>query len=233
MGPQQRVPLFINRFCLSPRTAVGVQTVRLLGPHEDWLHFHWWSNELRQLDTRSILFENAVLSRYSFLHNSRFVRLCEWAGISSWIGNDLRPAIAKRLTDQCHERVSSVYVAPLGEWDARRCLKLVDLVGVPFVLHLWDVLEGDVTTGALRQLIDRAEHVFCVSEPLLRDVSAICSKAELLCFSRDATPLAATAPAPGPLRMVMHGNISSYPEGLDDLDHALALLEANGVKYVI
>ena len=56
MGSNHRVPLFINRFSLSPRTAIGVQTLRLMDPHQDWLHFHWWSNSLKQLDPRSVLF---------------------------------------------------------------------------------------------------------------------------------------------------------------------------------
>jgi hypothetical protein len=149
MGSRNRVPLFINRFSLSPRTAIGVQTLRLIDPHQDWLHFHWWSNSLKQMDPRSVLFENTVLSRYSFLHNPKFLRLCERVGISSWVGSDLRPSLAKRLTEQYQERVSSTYVAPLSESDATRCLELTNLVGAPFVLHLWDVLEGDVASGAL------------------------------------------------------------------------------------
>ena len=148
MNSQNRVPLFINRFSLSPRTSVGVQTLRLIGPHQDWLHFHWWSNSLKQLDERSVLFENSVLSRYAFLHNPMVLRLCERLRISSWSGSDLRPALAQSLTDQYRGRVSSAYVAPLGEADATRCLELVNLVAAPFVLHLWDVLDGDVTMGA-------------------------------------------------------------------------------------
>ena len=97
MGSNHRVPLFINRFSLSPRTAIGVQTLRLMDPHQDWLHFHWWSNSLKQLDPRSVLFENSVLSRYSFLHDPKLLRVCEWLGISSWSGSDLRPGLAKRL----------------------------------------------------------------------------------------------------------------------------------------
>jgi len=233
MGSGNRVPLFINRFCLSPRTAIGVQTVRLLGPNQDWLHFHWWSNSFKQMDARSVLFENTVLSRYSFLHDSKLLRLCERVGISSWVGSDLRPALAKRLTEQYHERVSSTYVAPLSESDATRCLELTNLVGAPFVLHLWDVLQGDVASGALRELIDRAERVFCVSEPLLHDVSLIRGDAELLTFSRDASEETALPPGQGPLRVVMHGNISSYAEGLDDLDQAISLLEPKGFKVEI
>ena len=229
MDSVTKVPLFINRFSLSPRTAIGVQTVRLMGPHEDWLHFHWWSNSLRQLDRRSILFENMILSRFSFLHDPRLMRMCERMGIGSWIGSDLRPEYAKRLTTEYQDRVSSTYLAPLDEADATRCLKLANLVGAPFVLHLWDVLDGDVHTGALRELIDRAERVFCVSDPLVRDVSSIRSDVELLSFSRDASPVYAAGPGKGPLKIVMHGNISSYAEGLDDLDQALELVRSAGM----
>jgi hypothetical protein len=56
MGLENRVPLFINRYSLSPRTAIGVQTLRLLGPHQDWLHFHWWSSSFQRPDPRSVLF---------------------------------------------------------------------------------------------------------------------------------------------------------------------------------
>src|ERR1035438_8601932 len=144
MSSNHRIPLFINRFSLSPRTAIGVQTLRLMDPYQDCLHFHWWSSSLKEMDPRSVLFENSVLSRYSFLHDPKLVRVCEWLGISSWSGSDLRPARARCLVNQYRERVSSAYVAPLSETDATRCLKLAKLVGVPFVLHLWDVLEGDV-----------------------------------------------------------------------------------------
>jgi glycosyltransferase involved in cell wall biosynthesis len=228
-----RVPLFINRFSLSPRTAVGVQTLRLMRPHRDWLHFHWWSSSLRQLDPRSILFENAVLSRYSFLHNPALMKMCEKLGISCWSGDDLRPALSKRLISEYRDRVSSAYLAPLDESDAGRCLELVDLVGAPFVLHLWDLLEGDILHGALRELVERADSVFCVSQPLLNDVSRIRSDAELLSFSRDASPFATKPREDGPLKVVMHGNISSYTEGLEDLDEAIALLEPTGLKVEV
>jgi glycosyltransferase involved in cell wall biosynthesis len=233
MSSNHRIPLFINRFSLSPRTAIGVQTLRLMDPYQDCLHFHWWSSSLKEMDPRSVLFENSVLSRYSFLHDPKLVRVCEWLGISSWSGSDLRPARARRLVNQYRERVSSAYVAPLSETDATRCLKLAKLVGVPFVLHLWDVLDGDVSSGALRELVDRAEKVFCVSQPLLDDVSLIRSDAELLSFSRDAALVKATARDRGPLKIVMHGNVSSYAEGLDDLDQAVALLERRGLKVKV
>jgi Glycosyl transferases group 1 len=233
MSLDNRVPLFINRFSLSPRTAIGVQTLRLLGPHEDWLHFHWWSNSLKKVDERSFLFENTVLSRYSFLHNPRLMRLCERLGISAWTGSDLRPSLAKRLTADYRDRVSSTYLAPLNEADATRCLELANLVGAPFVLHLWDVLHGDVTHGALRELVERAERVFCVSQPLLDDVSAIRRDAELLSFSRDASESTATPWESGPLKVVIHGNISSYADGLDDLDQAITLLEHTGLEVEV
>ncbi len=221
MGTENRVPLFINRYSLSPRTAIGVQTLRLLGPHQDWLHFHWWTNSFQRQDPRSVLFENTVLSRYSFLHRPKPWKIIEKLGLSSWSGSDLRPSLAKRLADHYRGRVSSAYVAPLGEDDATRCLELTNLVGVPFVLHLWDVLDGDVATGALRELVNRAERVFCVSQPLMDDVLRIRGDAELLSFSRDAAQATAKPREQGPIKVVMHGNVCSYAEGLDDLDQAI------------
>jgi glycosyltransferase involved in cell wall biosynthesis len=233
MGSSTLVPLFINRFSLSPRTAVGVQTLRLLHPYEDWLHFHWWSSSLKPLNTRSVLLENAVLGRFSLLHHPGVVRMCERLGLSAWSGDTLRPSVARRLTSGYIERINGVYLAPLGEGDAQRCLKLADLVGAPFVLHLWDVLEGDVTRGALRELVDRAEHVFCVSHPLVRDVSAFRPDAELLLFWRDPALARARPRENGPLKIVIHGNVSSYAEGLDDLDGAISLLAKKGIAVEV
>jgi hypothetical protein len=233
MSAGQRVPLFINRFSLSPRTAIGVQTRRLMEPHQDWLHFHWWTSSLKQMDPRSVLFENTLLSRYSFLHNPSFLRVCERLGVSLWKGSDLRTAMAERLQTQYRARISSAYIAPLSESDAQRCLELANLVGAPFVLHLWDVLQGDVFTGALRQLVERAESVFCVSQPLLDDISLLRSDAELLCFSRDPSLVNARPRQRGPLKIVIHGNVSSYAEGLDDLDEAITLLERKDLQVEV
>ncbi len=233
MGSHNRVPLFINRYSLSPRTAIGVQTMRLLGPHQDWLHFHWLTSSFQRPDPRSVLFENTVLSRYPFLRGPRPSKIIEKLGLSSWSGNDLRPSLAKRLADHYRGRVSSAYVAPLGEDDATRCLELTNLVGVPFVLHLWDVLDGDVAGGALRELVDRAERVFCVSQPLLDDVLRIRGDAELLSFSRDPARATAKPREQGPIRVVMHGNVCSYAEGLDDLDQAITLLEGTGLEVEV
>ena len=109
-------------------------------------------------------------------------------------------------------------------------VELTNLVGAPFVLHLWDVLQGDVSSGALRELVDRAESVFCVSQPLLNDVSLIRSDAELLYFSRDASLSTAAPRERGALKIVMHGNIHSYVEGLDDLDEAITKAKKAGAK---
>jgi hypothetical protein len=204
-----------------------------MDPHQDWLHFHWRSSTLKRVDSRSVLFENTVLGRCSFLHHPKVLRACEWLGLSSWSGSDLRPSPARRLMTQYRERVSSAYVAPLSEGDATRCLKLANLVGVPFVLHLWDVLQGDLRRGALRELVDRAESIFCVSQPLLDEVSLIRGGADLLSFSRDASLSRALPREDGPLKIVMHGNINSYANGLDDLDEAIALLERRGLAVEV
>ena len=232
MDSGYRVPLFINRFSLSSRTSVGVQTRLLLAPHSDWVHFHWWSSSFKQLDPRSILLENRLLSRYSFLHNVRFMRLCESLGMSAWIKDRLRPDWAARV-ENFRERVSCVYLAPLDEADAVRCLHLINLIGTPFVLHLWDVLEGDVRYGALGELVRRAQVVFCISQPLLNAVRSVRSGGELLSFTRDQSLYQAEPPTGSHLRVVMHGNVESYVEGLNDLDVAIDLLKAHGITIEV
>jgi hypothetical protein len=94
-------------------------------------------------------------------------------------------------------------------------------------------LQGDVSHGALWELVKRAESVFCVSQPLLDDVSLMRSDAELLCFSRDESLVRAKPRERGPLKIVMHGNVSSYAEGLDDLDQAIDLLERRGLTVEV
>jgi hypothetical protein len=232
MNPGHRVPLFINRFSLSSRTSVGIQTRLLLAPHSDWLHFHWWSNSFKQLDPRSILLENPLLSRYSFLHNLRFTRFCEWLGMSAWTDDRLRPEWAARV-ENFRGRVSCTYLAPLGEADAVRCLHLIKLIETPFVLHLWDVLEGDVRYGALGDLVRRAQAVFCISQPLLNAVRSVRSDGELLSFTRDRSLYQAEPPTGSRLRVVMHGNVESYVEGLDDLDMAINLLKGRGITIEV
>ena len=93
--------------------------------------------------------------------------------------------------------------------------------------------DGDLSRGALRELVNRADTVFCVSLPLLNDVSRFRGDAELLSFSRDASPFEAKAPGEGPLAVILHGNISSYTEGLNDLEEAIGLLARRGVNVEV
>jgi hypothetical protein len=232
MNSDHRVPLFINRFSLSSRTSVGVQTGLLLAPHSDWLHFHWWSSSFKRLDPRSILLENRFLSRYSFLHNVRFMRFCERLGMSAWVGDGLRPEWAARV-ENFRGRVSCIYLAPLDEADALRCLYLANLIGAPFVLHLWDVLEGDVRYGALGELVRRAQDVFCISQPLLNVVRSVRNGGELLSFTRERSLYHVEPPVGSLLRVVMHGNIESYVEGLADVDVAIDLLKRRGITIEV
>jgi glycosyltransferase involved in cell wall biosynthesis len=228
----ERVPLFVSRFSLSSRTSVGIQTRRLLGPHPDWLHFHWRTSTLRQPDARSLLFENAMLGRCSFLQTSTFVKLCERARISCWKDGTLQPLRSRRLVSRYRDRVSSAYLAPLDESDAKRCVSFIDLLRIPFVLHLWDVLDGDLSSGALRQLVTRANRVFCVSQPLMRDVLGIRNDAELLYFSRDAARVSAAC-TKGPLRVVIHGDVNAYSHGLRDLEDAIGMLKERGITVLV
>jgi hypothetical protein len=107
------------------------------------------------------------------------MRFCERLGMSAWIGDALRSDWAARV-ENYRGRVSCIYLAPLDEADAVHCLHLVNVIEVPFVLHLWDVLDGDVRYGALGELVRRAQVIFCISQPLLNAVRSARSGGELL-----------------------------------------------------
>jgi hypothetical protein len=160
------------------------------------------------------------------------MRFCEWLGMSAWIDNGLRPNWAVRV-ESLRGRVSCIYLAPLDEADAVRCAHLVNLVRAPFVLHLWDVLEGDVRFGAMGELVRRAQLVFCISQPLLNAVRTVRNGGELLSFTRECSLYHADPPTGSRLRVVMHGNVQSYVEGLNDLDAAINLLKRRGVTIEV
>jgi glycosyltransferase involved in cell wall biosynthesis len=226
-----KVPLFITRYSLSPKNAIGVQTNQLLQPQSDWLQFYWSSKDLLSRDSRSIRIENALFSRVSFFQNdNEHVRRLQRLGAGWWECDRLRPERARWLLEKYQHRVSSIYAAPLEKRDARRIRQIIEIFNVPFVLHLWDFLDSRICGSEdLVWLLERAAKVFCLSQPMLDEVSGIRADAEVLLFSRKPSRTIAVAPANRTLRIVMIGNIYSYRHGLDLLDQAIQRLTARGL----
>ena len=229
-----RVPLFITRFSLSSRSAIGVQTKRLIASHRRWLHLHWVSYELSRQHSSSRRAESAPFSRWSALRrrSGLFHRLYPVFG-SWWVGNRLRPGAAEKVA-AFRSRVSVAYAAPLDNTDAERIRQIVQLVQRPFVLHLWDLLDGPPASGSdMQWLITHAERVFCLSAPLAEEVKAHRPDAEMLLFSREPSLSQAKAPQSKLFKVALIGDLTSYKEGLSLLDEATGILAASGLDVQI
>ena len=228
----QKVPLFITRHSLSARSAIGVQTKRFAEANVDWLHFHWWSSEWRRQDKRSILLEYWVFSRYSIfkkgvVHKAirRYLRL------GPWDKSALRKDAARRLHQRYAGRITCAYVAPIDSDDAVRARSILEALRVPFVLHVWDFLDGDPGLEPYRWLVTNAAKVFCLSQPALTVLLPDRPDAQALLFSRDVSRFSAKPPEnPAPLIILIMGDVGSYSDGLSLLDAALTLLDAEGVR---
>jgi hypothetical protein len=146
MNSDRGVPLFINRFSLSMRISVGVQTRFLLAPHQDWL-------------PRSILLEDRLLSRHSFLHNVRFTRFCERLGIGAWIDDELRPDSVGRL-NAFREHISCAYLAP-PDW-----VRLA-LTAARALQNLRSLIFSNHALKLYQQLIFRARALRCFDKQRL------------------------------------------------------------------
>jgi hypothetical protein len=230
LSENDRIPLFITRFSLSSRSAIGVQTKLLVASHPKWLHLYWVSYELKRQDARSHRIESLPFSRWSFLSNrSRlFRRLYPLSG-SWWLDDQLRADVSRKLVTAYGGKISVIYAAPLDNRDAVRIRHLIQLFQRPFVLHLWDFLDGSIETGSdIDWLVKNAAHVLCLSKPILDEVAPSRPDAEYLLFSRKQSLSRASAPQQATLRIALIGDLASYKDGLAMLDESTSRLAEQG-----
>ena len=230
-----KAPLFITRYSLSLKNAIGVQTNLLLHPHPDWLHFFWSNPELGTGDPRSIRLENPVFGRVSFFQQRNpVVRNLQQLGLGWWKEDHLRPELSKKLLHSYQNKISAIYAAPLEARDAKRIKQLVQIFKLPFVLHLWDFLDQRIRDNEdLCWLIHRAARIFCLSQPMLNEIAPLRRDSEYLLFSRKPSRSFAVPPQGRSMRIVLLGNIHSYRQGLDLLDQAVERLVAKGIKMSV
>jgi hypothetical protein len=221
-------PLFITDPSLSSRTATGVQLKLLLEDIPVWRHLFWNGAEFRSLDPRSTRIESALFCRLSFFKRDPMPPLGQIlarAGFSRWNGNEPKPGLVRWLRKEFRDGVSVVYVSPCSTREAERTKALLIALEKPFVVHLWDMLDANQTDSeAFRWLIEKAEHVFCVSESMVQDIAPFQPRASILRFARKPSLHRATAPAGGPLRIALIGFCSPYQDGLVVLNEALKIV---------
>jgi Glycosyl transferases group 1 len=224
---QPKHPIFITRFGLSDRTAVGVQTRQILEHFPIHTHLYWNESVLDPPVSGSHRIE-------SFLH-APIARLKRNTNISkllpsfnvSWWRHDRPASNIKTLLESLREETSSVYLAPLDASDARRMTEIVHILKRPFVVHLWDFLDNanDATT---RWLIENAAHVFCLNDNILSDVVAMRGDASILTFRRAAAKNTAKRSDGKEVSVALSGELGVYLDGVKCLITATQHLRERG-----
>lgn len=221
-------PLFVTRFSLSSRSAIGVQTRRFMTPFPKARHLYWERRDLSRIDPRSRSIEKLLVSRLSVLRRPGApARLARLARLTHWDGLDFSPSVQARLKALA-ETTSVTYLAPIDAADASRMRRIVELMERPFAVHLWDSLDvepaGDPDLG---WLLARADKVYGLTVSLIAASGR--DDAEPLLFSRAPAGVRAAPPPPGrPLRIATMGDLVSYQDGLAVLVEARARLQAKG-----
>ena len=235
-APSPRKVLFVTQYALSDNTAIGVQTNSFTEQFENWAHVYWEPDRSRASPAQSLCLENSLpLLWPSMLGRGFFRRSLKAAGLSWWNNDRLRPRHGRTLHAFAAD-VDACYVAPLDTAGATRCRNIVEIVGQPFLIHLWDILDGSLRNGSadLQWLVRNATHALCVSKPLLDEARPFNARTGYLEFQRRPAHYSAAAPdVAAPFRIALIGHINSYRAGLGLLLDALRQLDAEGTKTEI
>lgn len=225
---KDKLTLFVTRFGLSDRTAIGVQTRYLLNHFPNHIHFYWNEGLFDPIFPRSRRIENWLHSRLPVLKKENAAsRLFTKLRLGRW-ENDLPSATLVSFLTELRSQLSSVYLAPIDAKDALRMKAIVTTLQLPFVLHLWDLLDNGVSHDATRWLVANAIHVFCLNRHILSAVHDIQPSSSILTFIRPPTKSTATYQIRDELTVAIMGDIGSYRNGTECLLRAVKLLRRAG-----
>lgn len=227
-----KYPIFVTRYSLSPKTAIGIQTRHYLDAFEDWRHLHWLEfGSLLGRDRRSVRLGNFLVGKWPH-HAAQVERVPGLQKFSRpvWTGDALDESTRRELVTKYKDKASALYLAPVEDVDAGRMRHLVELFERPFVLHLWDSLQQPLLESEHhRWLIEHAHQVLVLSKPLLADARELRPDTAELLFVREQTSIRAEAWAGGPLRVALIGFLPAYRTGLHLLHEAYLQMRAEGM----
>jgi hypothetical protein len=175
-----------------------------------------------------VLLKSSIPHRWPFDAGRGFVtRQVERLNLCWWKGDILLQKRKSRLT-RLFRNSTVAYVAPLSARDAVRSYQVVRVLRVPYVVHLWDNFDEHGIYGNAREykeLLDSAEHIFCVSSAIEVDAKKITGRpVSLLMFTRPNALIQATEPLRSDLRIAIVGHVAPYKQGLHLLERSLPAL---------
>jgi hypothetical protein len=219
--------LFVTRFSLSKRSAIGIQTAQLMASCRRACHVFWEQRDIAAYGGTRL--NSFLAARVARLRNGR---IGKYSGLSWW-RDDVPDAKARKKLARLQPVTAAVYIAPLDNKDAARMRAIVEALKRPFVLHLWDLLDGPPIAGSdLAWLLGHAAKVFCLAPSMIEAIQR--PDAELLLFDRQPAATRATAPRDlEPFKIAIIGDVTTYWAGFAMLEQAVGRLNAAGKRFEI
>ncbi len=225
--------VFITRFSLSNRTAIGVQTNYLVEPLDNWIHFHWWQTDLKRINLKSYLLENKFIARFPRYKVAIWLQqFLSMVGMSWWVGDNLSEQAIEFIKEKAAGSVVA-YVAPIDREDARRMRSILEVLEIPYILHIWDFLDGGLDTAEHVWLIENADKVLCLSQPMREAIQPLKPDVDILRFYRPPSLYEAKVPKFNALIITLIGDIVSYSGGLDMLYEAIDMVKEKRVQVTV
>jgi glycosyltransferase involved in cell wall biosynthesis len=236
--PGNRTILFAGSLSASRSNALGVQMLHLAEPFAPaWSNCYWYDDGKGKSEApNSYRLYTSIPHLWPFVSGRGFItRMTERLALDWWRDNHLiewkKPRLRRILGD-----IGFAYVAPFRNGDATRCREILQTVGCPFVVHIWDFLD-EVLNADYRWLFSNAEHVFCLSSTMIDEIRATATcETSLLAFSRPRSRYQAKHCAADTLKIGLIGTLFPYPEGPELLSRAISGLRTQfadiRLKYI-
>lgn len=224
-APRGKV-LFAGSLSASRSNALGVQMLHLAEPFGSaWMNCYWFDDGKGDSDAPTTLrLYTSLPSLWPFATGRGFVtRMVAHFGIGWWENTRMIERKKTRLRELLEE-VSFAYVAPFSNVDAARCREILQILGCPFVVHIWDFLDAPLN-GDYKWLFSHAKHVFYLSPTMIEEIrtSVVCDMSPLS-FGRRKSRNRAKYHCEDKLTIGLIGTLYPYKEGPKLLSQAIGRL---------
>lgn len=141
-------------------------------------------------------------------------------------GGSLRKEPFRRTLSRLGKQFGFAYVTPIREEDALAMLGMVEELGCPYVVHIWDLCHHEPcinpqTMPSMTKLLRDAEAVYCLTREMEEWIAPVRSSDGLLSFGRRPPAALAQAPLPNAnLRLAVMGDMGIYRSGINILQSA-------------
>jgi len=230
--------LFASLLCASRTNALGVQMLHLAEPFGPaWADCYWYNDGRGKSEApTSYRLYSSIPDLWPFATGRGFVsRMTGRLGLGWWRGNHLiarKKSHLRRLLDD----IGFAFVGPLWNNDATRCREILQTIGCPFVVHIWDFLDKPLNAD-YQWLFSHAEQVFYLSPTMVQEIRATAQcETSLLSIARGHSQFKARHCGADMLKIGLVGTLSTYSDGVELLSRAIDKLHSQfaeiRIKYL-